>query len=175
MSDKQTAAASLRRMAVQYQGILEAADALEALGSIENATKEAVSAREAAEKARDVAKETLASFIAQADKIKEECTTLVVTANADAASILNKAKQEAGAVIADAVEKSSAAANERTAVILAGAERKAKEAAAEYERVTFLLTEAQDTLKKLDPEIAEKQANLDKITKSFEALKAKLG
>jgi hypothetical protein len=53
--DKFTAAASIRTLAVQYQSMVEAADALESIGKLEQITKEQTTQADMARAEQDIA------------------------------------------------------------------------------------------------------------------------
>lgn len=124
MADKFTAAESIRRLATMFQGMVEAADLLESMGKVEQATKEA-------EAAKIKAQEEVAAMTADAKKAKDElkghkakAEELIAKANDQALEKMREADQRAAAIVAGAeaeakelVAKAERAASERTAAI----------------------------------------------------------
>lgn len=129
MSDKITVAESIRRVAVMFQNMVEAADMLESIGSLEQAKKEADAARVAAEAARNssiveaekvaqtvnAAKTEAAELIADA---KFKASDLEVGAHAKADAIIADAQRAADAIVADSAGAASQAVAEMTAQIV---------------------------------------------------------
>lgn len=105
MSNFTQAADDIRTMANRYRNIIQLADALEDLGSIEQATKEAVATRNKAQADRD---RVMQQGMEEAEKVAQEL-----------AAAQAKAKQ----ILADADEKASAKADELVAAAHAEAER----------------------------------------------------
>lgn len=117
MADKFTAAESIRRLAVMYSSMIEAADALEAIGSIERVTEEQKKQADAATAEADKAKADLAKVKEQikvqaakgdalvADAVlsaKIERDNIVKAAEETAANVLKKAQDESAEMIAKA-------------------------------------------------------------------------
>jgi predicted nucleic acid-binding Zn-ribbon protein len=108
--NKITAADSIRRLATQYQDMMAAADLLEEIGSLEQASKEAKAATHDANVDR-------ASALAELAEAREA----VAKAQADATDILQQAKFEADIKATDI----KIAAEQEAATIRANAEREA--------------------------------------------------
>lgn len=173
MTDYTMAADALKRMAVQYKNIVSVAEALEKLGSVENAAKEADAALAKARKDRD-------AFTA---KTEAEMTTAkgeLALAQAAADKVMAEAKQEA----AEIKEKAKAAAEKKAESIVNAATSKAEKvlgdletskAAAEIEVVKLegLVAEQSAQLISLTNENTELQAQHDKLEKALATLKAK--
>ena len=88
MTDYTQAADALKRMAVQYKNIVAVADALESLGSIQGAAKEADAALAKARKDRDA---FVVKFTQEMAKAKDD----LAVAQAAADKTLAEAKQQA--------------------------------------------------------------------------------
>lgn len=99
MADKFTAAESIRRLALQYQAMVEAADALEAMGKLEQSTREAGAAKDQAEADRNAA---LADLKKAKDDVKAaqlKVVDIVARANDQSTAILQEADQKAQAIV----------------------------------------------------------------------------
>jgi len=166
MSDIQTAVESIRRLAVQYQDMLVAADALESIGSVEQATREATAARAAAEDARDKALLELDAIVVHVQESKGEAEQIIAAAQKQANDIKDAALSNAQ----QAAEASKAVA----AATVQDAEAKAAEAlsgvSAQLSVLQAKLTELNDAVAaaeqaKADAEdaTAAAQAKLDAI------------
>ena len=173
MAQLQDTAGDLRRVANFLKGITAAADVIERIGSLENATAEAKAALAVAERDRDSAlaeladakakgKAAVASAQAKADKIladaeaaaKEKEATILAEADSLVSSNLSMASQQAGEMVA----KATAAAQtwEQTVADL-------------MVKSQALAAETAD----LEAKRALAQAEFDKLTKALDALKAK--
>lgn len=117
MSDLITAAESIRRLAVQYQGMLQAADALESMGQIEQTTAEALKVQADAIAGRDAvlaeiadikasANEGIRISTAQADSIIQDALSkasgIVESSTGTAKTMLDQARTQAEQIKADA-------------------------------------------------------------------------
>lgn len=170
MATKSAAAEAIRRLAVQYQQMTEAADLLESIGSMEGATKEARDGREVAEKERDAVREDIKK--AKADlKVAQEKAKLVIAEAESGAVGVEQSAQDAAIAIRAMAEADAAAvlaiANEQAMSIIANAE-----AAAESERqATIDLTVKHATLNDL---IADAEGRLGKVNKQLDTTRSKL-
>ena len=170
---KQDTAQQLRKVANFLQGLVQAADDIEAIGSMEGATAEAKAALAVAERDRDSAlaeladakakgKAAVASAQAKADKIladaeaaaKEKEATMLAEADSLVSSNLSMASQQS----AEMVAKAAAAAQKWEQTV---ADLMVKSQA--------LSAETSD----LESKRALAQAEFDKLTKALDALKAK--
>ena len=95
MSKFKNAADTLKRAAVKYEAMMEAAKVLDEIGSLEQSASEYKAQSEAALKERDL-------NLDEAVKVKEQ----VKKAKADAAEILAKAEDKAALIFANAQNKS---------------------------------------------------------------------
>lgn len=128
MTQAHDAADAIRRLAVQFQNMQYAAEVLERIGSLENATNEATKAKEKAEAERDVLlNEAKAATDAAAQSIADAAQTVE--------GLLKSANQQASEIVAaatakgqDAFERAIASANREAQAIVAGATRNAEEA-----------------------------------------------
>jgi len=143
MATKQIAAESIRRLAIQYQDMVAAAEALESIGSVEGAAEEAVKARAAAEKERDAVKAELAAAKEKLKDAKADALALVEAGKAQAQEAKNAALDEAAVIIADgklkaleiikAAEAQSASATADVTEKLSAMNAKLKELSAEVD------------------------------------------
>lgn len=109
MASKSTAAESIRRLAVQYQQMVEAADLLDQIGSLENATKEAEKARADAVAEAEAAKADTAKAKDEAKKAKDKVAAIIAEAEGKALEIVQAAEIKGQEVVASAVARADAA------------------------------------------------------------------
>lgn len=107
MGNKMQAAESIRRLAVMFQGMVEAADTLEAIGSLEQATGEAQAARAKAEAARDAVLGEVRNAEQSIKNARADAQTLAENARGLAAQIERDATEEGRRIIADARDQVS--------------------------------------------------------------------
>lgn len=145
---------AIRKLANQYASMVAAADALEQLGSIEQARDEAL-------KAADKAKADVAKAKANLEKVQEQ---IRVTEN-QAAGAIEQAREEAKKLVEDARTTAKKGAD----TIVARAESKSRkiedEAAARYEAAVEKENEVRNVL-------AEMQAERAALSDEVDALKA---
>lgn len=169
---KQETAAQLRKVANFLKGLTQAADDIEAIGSMEGATKEAQEARDLALAERDRAMAELADA-----KAKGKAATKA--AEVKVADMLAKAQADADALLVDARAKAEADAektardakqheNEVVADAEAHASRVKINADALVEKVKSLTAEVSD----METKRAVAQADLDRLTKALDKIKA---
>lgn len=157
MTQAHDAADVIRRLANQYEGMKYAADVLEKVGSLENATNEAIAAKNKAEAERDVLlNEAKAATDAAAQSIADAAQTVE--------GLLKAANQQAAEVVAaatakgqDAFERAIESANREAQAITAKARADAEEAVGK----TVL---AQTTLFRLNDEIQANESKLGELT-----------
>lgn len=166
---------SIRRLAMQYQGMIEAADTLEALGSLEQATDEAKAAQAKASSELAALTTDIQKANAYLVDLQNEASRVIEISKAQAESIINAASIEADSRVQASIVAAQAAGEARFKEIVAPAEDKAIAAADEYIKTTYLLGVAKADLAQVDADINAKQGQLDDLTRSLEALKAKLG
>lgn len=125
MADYSNAVQTLKRLAVQYQGIVDAVELVEKLGSIEQATAEAARARDAARaelatalRDRDAAFVALEGARKEAEDVKAAAAAEVVSARAkaesDAALVLANARARVDEIIGEANARANAAHEAQT-------------------------------------------------------------
>lgn len=110
MADFTTAAESIRRMAVTFQGIIQVADALAEIGSVQQAVDEANKAVEVARKDKAAAESEVAAAKASLAMVQEKAADMLDVAQkqgqailASAAKVAIEAKDEAEAAAAGTV------------------------------------------------------------------------
>lgn len=171
-TSKQDTAIALRRMANLVKGVLQTADDIEAIGSIENATAEAIAARDKAMQERDEAMK------AHAD-IQAKCQALIKESKDAANKLLADAERDATALAAELLanaetqnKANTEAAMKLAATTMDAANSAAAKAAAERDS---LMTQSAA----LAAEVAEQEAKLktaqaehDKLTKAVDKIKS---
>lgn len=172
MADYATTAENLRRMAVQYQSMVAAADLIEKIGSFEQATRAAEAATQAArDKLAEVNAELKAvaadrdAAIAEAAGVRERATTEARQVSDDAIlkaeSIIETGKAQAQAIVADAnaeAEKVHAAQELRAQLMgeqIASLQAQVESAAFELDVKKQAITDAQAKLDSINAAIAE--------------------
>jgi chromosome segregation ATPase len=144
MSNKLQLAESLRRMAVMFQDMVAAADAMEKIGVVEQATQEAAQQRLDAEAARDTARQELTRARQEIERINSDLAERVVAAQEQARGIV-------------------AGAESRSEEIVEAAEAKAREI------VVTGQAQASDELANMANQLAAMQAKLTELTEEANA------
>lgn len=161
--DYQNATNTLRRMALQYQGIVDAADVLEKLGSLDTATKESIAARDAALEARDRAIEAQKQADLDLEAAKSAAEKVVAEAHTEAEAIVAEARDGAARVVADA--------EALHAEVVGAANREANQAhEQQYVRAALL----DEEIKRLYAQAESAAAARDKAVADADAAAAKL-
>lgn len=150
MGKKTDAANAIRQLAVQYQGMMEAADLLEQTGSFEQAAAEAKAAAAEAAAAREAALVTLSETIERISKVEDEAKSIESKANADALAIVAAAESKAQGIIDQAKADGAAKiagllgpANDQLAVLTAEAKRLSDAISMEEETLRQLRAQTQ--------------------------------
>lgn len=102
MASKSNAAEAIRRLATQYQQMVEAADMLDQIGSLENATKEAERAAAVARAEADAAQADAAKAKADAKTAKDKVAAVMSDAEELALAKVQEGDIKAQELIADA-------------------------------------------------------------------------
>ena len=173
MADKITTAQTIRQLAVLFEGMVDAANTLEAIGSIENAIAEAIKAKDEAVAERDAVKAEAKKHKDAIKKAKDDFQQIIFEANtkaddikaaaqAEAVAITQSATDQADVLIAHAQQQHGATLadahdrliqlNTQLGVIkseIANAESARDAANAEAEAAETRLANAKDAIKKL--------------------------
>lgn len=170
MSNAIEAADFIKRQLALMRGYEQLAGALDRIGSIEQATKEAQDARAAAELDRDVALSDLNKINTEIDEAKDEAVRILTEVRESTQNHANKiigdARDEADRII------STATGNARQA--LAGANAKADQVRADYQAMQALTDGLKEMADSQRESIAAAQKEFDRINGAIEQLKAKL-
>lgn len=161
MSSKQDTAIALRRLANLFKGVMQVADDIETLGSLENATAEVQAALDAARVQRDEVLAALEATKAQALAITEDAVARSVQMDAKAEAVMVAAKAEADALLSNA----QADAKAKTAET---AEKCAAAMQAAQERVDVLRVESDG----LAADVRDMRAELDALSTQLADAKA---
>lgn len=170
--NKQETAQQLRKVANFLKGLQQAADDIEAIGSMEGATAEAVKARDLAVKERDQALAELADTKAKGAKAakdaKEKADAMLADAQAKADAKIAEAQALVDKTTNDLISKAERQAAETTAK--AGASVQAAEQALADLTVkrTALAAEVAD----LEAKAGAARAEHEKLAKALDKLKA---
>lgn len=170
MTDYVQTAEALRRMAVQQQALCAAADAFEALGSIEGAVKSANDRRTEAESLLAAAVESLARARNDELLVREQISTQLADANTKADRELANAHLEATQLIdaakADADSLREAGRAEANRMIVQANEDLVS-VRAELEHDQAAVRDAEEKLAGLNAQADEAQARLDAVRASI--------
>lgn len=175
MAKAQDAALAVKRLAVQFEGLIQAAAVLEEIGSaeghleelkaqVEAATKDTEKAKADNKKAKDALKATEAAANDVLMASRTQGDALVKAAQEQAAEIEKKAQDRAAAMVAQATMEQSriSAANEANMT-------KARAGLAEIDAARMAASAATDAKAK---ELADVEKALDKVRSKIAALMA---
>lgn len=171
MSKFTEAADAIRTVAQRLEGFRIAADALESIGSVDQAAKEAAKARDAAQTERDAVLAELTKAKAELAKARDKAKDLVKDAEAKAVEIAAVANQGREVLLAKAKEDADKAAEDlvRPALAQKHAElAKAQEAAA-------VVNDLDAKAEALRAEVAMLTQQRDDLAQAIDAMKAKFG
>lgn len=171
MADIQSAVESIRRLANTYRDMVTAADALESIGSVQQATREAMAARVAAEDARDKALLELSAAQSELEALRKDAESVADAANVRVADIKSSALNEANRI----VEAAKASASEYSKAALEKAEKELAAVHADTAAAQAALASVQAKKAEADKEAEAADAKLTKLQAAFDALKAKIG
>lgn len=166
MTRAHDAADAIRRMAKQYENMVAAAEILEQIGSLENATTEAVAARVAAEKSRDAAINAQVAAQQSVAAAVEESEKIISEAKKSAATSAQKAKARADEIVSLATEKGEgliAAAEARAAQINADAIAKQDAAKSATASAASREKDINARIKAAEDELADLQGKIDAL------------
>ena len=172
MAQLQDTAGDLRRVANFLKGITAAADVIERIGSLENATAEAKAALAVAERDRD-------SALAELADAKAKGKAAVASAQAKADKILADAEAQAQAYADKSraeIDAYNKANTDAAVAFAASVVDTAKNKAAMFEGATYELTIKSQALTSevsdLESKRALAQAEFDKLTKALDKIKS---
>lgn len=158
----------IRRQANLHAQFVRVANDLERIGSLENAAKEAVAARAAAEDELDKVRKDVETAKALADKIEADA--------AEAAKAkLAEADEQAARILATASEAANdklAAAEQAAAEAVAGAKAQADSARAAATAARAAEALADEARSDTEIKLKAAQAEHDKLTKALEKIRA---
>lgn len=170
---KQETAAQLRKVANFMKGLIQAADDIEAIGSMEGATAEATRARDLAVKERDHALAELADAKAKGAKAakdaKEKVEGMLADAQAKADAKITEAQALVDKTTNDLISKAERQAAEMTDKAAASVQAAGQELANWAVKKGALMAEVAD----LEAKAKDARAEHEKLTKALDALKAK--
>jgi F0F1-type ATP synthase membrane subunit b/b' len=157
--DKFTAAASIRTLAVQYQSMVEAADALESIGKLEQITKEQTTQADMARADADTAKVELKKAKVELKKAKDKATDIVATANDQALAKLQEADQKAQAIL----DGAAAQANGMISAAVDKAEQAAAPVAGQVAQLTSTKVGLEQDIATLNQTALAKQSEVEAL------------
>lgn len=170
MSSKSNAAESIRRLAVQYQQMVEAADLLDSIGSLEQAAAEAKKAAEAARADTAAARAEADKAKAEAKKSKEKVDKILSDADGEALAKVQEAEIKAQGIVADAKAKAEQITN-KAAVDVADATAGVAGRVAE---LTTMRLRLEQELAALQNDIDAKKAEADDVEKRLAKAQAQV-
>lgn len=164
------AADAIRRVARLLDGFKLAADALEKVGSVAQATAEAAKAKDKIDAEAAKAAEKLAGLQAQAEQFLAESNEQLQSAKAEAIELVARANDEAAVIKAKALAESG----EKAAALVSAAEGQVKAMKEQLTAGALELEQQGLILKDIDQSIKEKQKQVDSLTAALDKLRAKL-
>jgi len=170
MSKFTDAADAIKRQVKTLEQWQLAAEVLDQIGSLDNATKEAQAALNKLRGECDVALADLGKVKADAKTTKDKVAATLLTAEADAERIVNEAKEKAGGIEASAKGK----AEEVIELAKANAANVTSTARATVDALNKQRSEAEGKLAEVTGKVAEAEDKLVKVTKQLDTLKSKL-
>ena len=166
---------ALRRLAVTLQGVIEAADTFERLGSIENATMEAASRRTIAEEACAQAQRDLQAARSAVEEARRAAEKILGDAKGEVHQILDDARRDCEKLAADAkekalqeIEKATAIKSEELNRLVDEIERKR----GELFQLSRETEQAGEAKRAADASYTHSKRALDKVLMDIEAIKA---
>ena len=169
---KQDTAIAMRRLANLFKGVVQAADDIEAIGSLENSTREATEARDKAVIERDAALAELADAKAKAKAALEVAAGMVD-------GMLFNGQAKADALVIDAGLKAQTDAEKTVTEAQQHANEMVADAEAHASRVRINADALADKAQSLTSEVADleskrkaAQTELDKLTRALDKIKA---
>lgn len=173
MTDKATAAQTIRRLAVFLQDINEAADALEAMGSVEQAISEANAQRGAAIAERDAIRtevefgqSAVAKAQAEVETALDGCRLQIAQLHADAKTDTENRLQDARAAAEAIIASGQNAAQQAQAQ----ADRKLQSLTAQIDELATQLTDAEMRRNDAVTAADEAQARLQNVQDQIQKL-----
>jgi colicin import membrane protein len=163
------AADAIRRAAKQYEMFVKTAEALDRVGSFEQAAKEADAARVKAASERDQALAELAEAKKQVTEERAAAKKARATAQQQAETLLAEAKVQAQAEAAKQAEAAAAAASK----VVEDAQALAGKIRAEAQQEQVRLDGLQASVKEKTTEVAGLIAQRDQLTSAIEQLRTK--
>lgn len=170
MSQFNEAADAIRRVAKTLEGFKIAAEALESIGSVDNAAKEAQAALAKAIGERDTAIEQLALAQSTLLDVRNESASLRKEATEQAERVVLAAKAEAEAEAQRVLDQAKQQAQD----IAAAAKAKVQEADDYVAKQSAEMDKLRASCEELETQVANKQVQLNALTAAMDALKAKL-
>lgn len=171
MNQFNEAAEAIRSIAAKMRGFEIAATALDSVGSLDQAAKEAQKARDQYVKEAEKAKAQLTKVQADLLEVEKAKAELMDSTRSAADALIADAEKKAEAVILAADAKCKEAKEAYNASLKASID----EAKAEVAKQKSRAEKAKDKADELDAEISAKQVQLDSLNSALAELKAKLG
>lgn len=173
MASKSNAAEAIRRLATQYQQMVEAADMLDQIGSLENAAKEAKAATEAARAEAEAARAETVKAKDEAKKAKDKVAAVMSDAEELALVKVQEGEVKAQEMVADAKARAQQILNAAAldaANVTVGIEAKVAELSATRDALEHGVSELQAQIvtkqaeaEELEKRLAKAQASIAKI------------
>lgn len=179
MTQSHDAADAIRRLAKHYESMVFAANVLERIGSFENATNEAIAAKNKAEAERDVLlNEAKAATDAAAQSIADAAQTvegLLKAANQQAAEVVAAATAKGQDAFGRAIESANREAQAITAKARADAEDAVAQLQSARSQLTLLAGQIEDATNELGELTAQAADAEDRLAKARAAASKMLG
>lgn len=171
MSQFNDAADAIRRAAKLLEGFQVAAEALDRVGSFDNAAKDATKARDKAYKEAEAAKAELNATVTKLESTKAECAKAIEDAGVKGQSIIDAAKANADKAANDIL----ASANAKAEQVIGAAGETLKNLQAKHSEMLGAIDVLVKSHTDMQADVVAKQKQLDSLNAALDKLKAKLG
>jgi F0F1-type ATP synthase membrane subunit b/b' len=159
------AADTVKKLAKQYETLMETAGVLQDIGTLEQAHQERIRALEQADRQLEAARTAVQSANADLDVALKNSQTIVANAKDEAGALVAAAKDEAGAIVAKAKEQADKTMAKTKSVV----EATIAKANDQIANVRGLLEEANTKLSQANAEIEAKRAELTDLNAAIDA------
>lgn len=170
MSDKLTAASKIRGFAALFKQCGDIADALDAIGSFEQASLEASNALQGKRDQLTALTAQIEELAAKRSAAHEEAAALTAEAVKEAEAIKVAAQEEAGAIRRSAQEWS----DNKIRIAGAYAEEVVQSAEARQASIEGVVLAQQKALEAVNEQVVKARRDLQQLTEEAESVKAKL-
>jgi chromosome segregation ATPase len=172
-TDYQAASDTIKRLAQQYQQLMDVAGVLDQIGTLDNAASEATRAQAKAQADLEIAQKMLDAAIGDMDVVKHTAAGLLSQAHDDADKILTDANTQAAAMVAKGTADASDMVAKAAADGVAAADALGAKVAGQrlvLAAVEKATADAQAALDAVNAQAADAEARLAKVQAQIQKL-----